>query len=72
MTNPSYIPEDWKYVGKCHCNATLTIKYGKGDYLIYVMPKRHQFYIKHFNQKIHPITPLNQIAQAINKLYELA
>lgn len=68
MTDDILIELGFKYVGQCHCNGTLNRKFQKSNYILYLMPKRHQFFVKEYNKKVVPVKPMKELEETINIL----
>lgn len=57
MIETTLLEQGWKKAGSCHCNMTLNLKYSKGYWLIYHMPKRRQFIVKFDGKRVTPVKP---------------
>lgn len=59
MIETILIADGWKKAGSCHCNMTLNLKYTKGAFMVYHMPKRRLFYAKLDGKKL--FNPRNEM-----------
>lgn len=67
MTESQWIEMGFAKAGSCHCNQTLNLKYSKGRWLFYYMPKRRQFYVKFDGHTIKKQTDLKFLKQYIDE-----
>lgn len=68
IVTPNGIVNDVKYEGKCSCGGTKNLKYKKGDYLIYSLPKRKTFHVKQGNNYIQKNQPIETLCEVLTSL----
>ena len=72
MTNlivtPTGVVEADTYAGSCRCGGTKNLKYNKGKYLIYFLPKKQVYHIKEANQYIVRSQPIATLCQKLESL----
>jgi hypothetical protein len=57
----------WQPAGKCNCNMTLNLKFSKGYWLLYYMPKRRQFFMKFDGNRVTSPMPTGFLLKYINE-----
>ena len=58
----------FNYIGKCNCSGTTNYKYESGPYMIYYLPKRRSFHIKHNNSYTHKNEPAIKLCEILKSL----
>lgn len=68
LVTPNGIVEADAYAGTCNCGGVKNIKYQKGKYVIYFIPKRKVFHIKEQNNYLVKSQPIATLCEKLKSL----
>jgi hypothetical protein len=60
--------EGFNYIGSCNCTGTKNLKYQKGNYIIYHLPKRKTFHLKEGNTYAYKNQPISTLCEKLKLL----
>lgn len=60
--------KDFRYCGYCNCTGTRNNRYEKDGYIVYHMPKRNQYHIKHNGTYIIKNEPIKTLCLKLKSL----
>jgi hypothetical protein len=64
LTNYGYT-----YIGQCHCDGSLTEKYGNGDYEVRVKVRKRLFKIKHAGRSKTMWIPETKLEESLKQIH---
>jgi hypothetical protein len=58
----------FQYIGSCNCTGVKNMKYEKEGYIVYYIPKRKIYHIKHGNHYISKNQPILTLCEKLKSL----